>query len=226
VTDPTRLRALAAPIALALLVPVVLLARPGALGVALFAVLLLALLLTVGAHLRLQPLRGHRSPPGGPPLLQTPTQVGLGLAVVVVGGSLVAIVVSLLLSTLVKPLAGDGNGLLRVSLAVFALGPCVSIGYRCGRWWAFAGSAALAPLLGLCVLIVGPRTWSGAGFVLLAVAAVALAVAAGSLRRELTGTRATRRARRSTAAVAAQPQRRARPATGSSESSKRVSASP
>jgi hypothetical protein len=205
VTDPTRLRALAAPIALALLVPVVLLARPGALGVALFAVLLLALLLTVGAHLRLQPLRGHRSPPGGPPLLQTPTQVGLGLAVVVVGGAFVAIVVSLLLSTLVKPLAGDGNGLLRVSLAVFALGPCVSIGYRCGRWWAFAGSAALAPLLGLCVLIVGPRTWGGAGFVLLAVATVALAVAAGSLRRELTGTRAARRPGRSTATVATQP---------------------
>lgn len=206
-TDPTRLRSLAAPLALALLVPVLLLARPGALGVALFAVLLLALLATVGAHLRLQPPRGHRLPPGERALLQTPAQVGLGLAVVVVGGSFVAIVVSIVLATFIASLAGDGNELLRVSLAVFALGPCVSIGYRCGRWWAFAGSAALAPLLGLCVLIVGPRNASGAGFVLLAVAAVALAVAAGSLRRELTGPRAARRTRPSAAAPVARPQR-------------------
>jgi hypothetical protein len=209
VTDSTRLRALAAPLALAPLVPVLLLARPGTLGVVLFAVLVLALLTTVGAHLRVQPRSGRRLPPGERPLLQTPVQVGLGLVVVVVAGSLVAVVVSIVLATLVSSLAGDGNQLLRVSLAVFALGPCASIGYRCGRWWAFAGSAALAPLLGLCVLIVGPRTWSGAGFVLLAVAAVALAVSAGSLRRELTGARAARRPRRSTADPAAAKPRRA-----------------
>ncbi len=190
-TGSTRLRAYAAPSALVLLVAAVALAGPGTPGVLLLVVLLLALGLTVGLHLRLEPRRGHGRPAEQRPLLRTPTQVALGVTVVVVAGSFAAIVASIVLAT-VAPSVGDGSLLLRLCLVVCALGPCLSIGYRCGRWWAFLGSAGLAPLLGLCVLIVGPRSWSGLGFVVLAVTAVALAVAAGSLQRAPARTRARR----------------------------------
>jgi hypothetical protein len=194
--DRIRPRALATPSALALLVLAALLARAGTSAVAMFVLLLLGLLLTVGIHLRLQPPLGQGAP-AGRPLLRTPAQVGLGLAAVVVAGSLVAIVVSIVLAAFATPLVGDGSLLLRVSLAVFALGPCMSIGYRCGRWWACLGSAGLAPVFGICVLIVGPRSWSGAGFAVLAVTGVALAVAAGSLQRALAGAGVSSRARSS-----------------------------
>lgn len=150
------------------------------------ALLLLALAATVGTHLWLDRQRPRRSRPSKQPdLLRTLAEVGLGLVVVVVIGCLVAVVLTLVLSGIASRLVGDGGVLLRVLLAVFALGPCFSIGYRCGRWWSFAGGAALAPLLALCVLIVGPRSLYGFEVALLIVVAVAFAASAGSLRRAL-----------------------------------------
>jgi hypothetical protein len=130
-----------------------------------------------------------------PPALASPLSVAVALTVVVVIGSLAAIAVAVLLSAVVK-LGGDGRGLLRILLAIFALLPCLSIGARCGRWWAFSGSLLLVPMAGFCLLIVGPRTGHGAAEVLFVFAATGLVVAVGSLQRRL---QAAARSRRSQA---------------------------
>ena len=172
------LPSITAPAGLALLVVAVLLADSGASGVAFFVLLLLALAGVVGVHLH----AGSRTPPA---LLRTAREVGLGLAVVVVGGGMLTIVVGVALSLVAGSVVGDGALTVRMAVAVLILGPCVSIGYRCGRWWAFAGAAALAPLLLLGILVDGPRSAARLEFAAFAIAAVALATAVGSLRRAL-----------------------------------------
>lgn len=143
------------------------------------------------------------------PALASPLDVAVALTVVVAIGSLVAVVAALLLSAIVK-VGGDGRGLLRVLLAAFALAPCLTIGARCGRWWAFSGSLLLVPVVGVCVLIVGPRSGAGAAEILFVFAATSLMVAVGSLRRRLQSVPArSRRLPRprvpSAASTAAQP---------------------
>jgi hypothetical protein len=182
-----RLRSRGLPAAsLGLLVIVAVFVRRGPVGTALVALLLLALVTTVGTHLRLErrrPRRASRS--RGPDRLRTPAQVGLGLVIVVVVGSLVAVVLTLVLSAVASSAVGDGGVLLRLLLALVALGPCFSIGYRCGRWWSFLGAAALVPVLVMCVLVAGPRSAFGFEVVLPIVASVAFAASAGSLQRAL-----------------------------------------
>ena len=135
--------------------------------------------------------------------LASPLDVAVALTVVVAVGSLIAIVVALLLSALLE-VGGDGRGLLRVLLAVFALAPCLTIGSRCGRWWAFTGSLLLVPVAAVCMLIVGPRSGGGLAEVLFVFAATSLLVAVGSLQRRLQSVPArARRAPRVRAAPAA-----------------------
>jgi hypothetical protein len=55
------------------------------------------------------------------------------LVAVVVIGSLVAVVLTVVLAAVAHSFVGDGSVLLKLLLAMFALGPCLSIGYRCGR---------------------------------------------------------------------------------------------
>jgi hypothetical protein len=172
---------LAGPGLFALLLLAVLFAGPGAGGDALFALLLLTLLATVAAHRRLQ----RRSLPAARPLLATPLQVALGVLAAVVLGAVLTVVVSIVLSAAVPSLVGDGALLVRLLLALLVLGPCFSIGCRCGRWWAFAGGAVLLPVLGLSALLAAPGSPGGLGFLALSVAAVSLAVAGGSLQRQL-----------------------------------------
>ena len=173
----------AASIPLALLLLAVLLADAGSTGVAFFVLLVLALTAVVGVHLHANSRLGRRPPP--PALLRTAQEVGFGLAVVVVAGGTLTIVVALALSLVAGSVVGDGALTVRMAVAVLILGPCVSIGYRCGRWWAFAGAAVLAPLLLLGILVDGPRSAGRLEFAAFAIAAVALATAVGSLRRAL-----------------------------------------
>lgn len=145
--------------------------------------LLVPLAAAVVAHYRLEkrvPVSGRATRPALASLLD----VAVALTVVVAVGSLVAVMSALLISAFVK-VGGDGRGLLRVLLAVFALAPCLSIGARCGRWWAFAGSVPLVPVTAVCVLIVGPRSGRGMVEILFVFAATALMVAVGSLQRRL-----------------------------------------
>jgi hypothetical protein len=148
-------------------------------AVALFVLLTAA----VVTHYRLE----HRLPAPERrrgPALASPLDVAVALTVILAIGSLVAVVVALLLSAVLK-VGGDGRSLLRILLAAFALAPCLSIGARCGRWWAFSGSVLLVPVAGICVLIVGPRSGAGMAEILFVVAATGLVVAVGSLERRL-----------------------------------------
>jgi hypothetical protein len=191
-TRRRRRRSLVAPAGLVLLVASVLLADPSSTGIAFFALLLLALAAVVGVHVQARSA-ARRPPP--PALLRTVPQVGLGLAVVVAAGGLLTVVLALALSVLAGSVVGDGALTVRAALAALILGPCVSIGYRCGRWWAFAGAAALVPLVLLAVLIYGPRSPGGLAAAAFMIAAVALATAIGSLRRELASAARARRPR-------------------------------
>jgi hypothetical protein len=177
-----RARSLLAPAGLALLAASVLAADSGSTGIALFVLLLLALAAVVGVHL--QTRSATRRPPP-PALLRSVPQVGFGLAAVVAAGGVLTVLVALGLSLVAGSIVGDGALTVRLAVTVLILGPCVSIGYRCGRWWAFAGAAALVPLLLLGILVDGPRSAGQVEFAAFATAAVALATAVGSLRRAL-----------------------------------------
>ena len=168
-----------------LLLLLALLAYAGVPGVVVLVLTLLALAVTVGTHLRVHVQRCQRPRRDRAELLRTPAQVGFSLALVAPLGSLVAIVAANALSVMAGSVVGDGHLLLRLGLVVFALFPCVSIGYRCGRWWAFTGSACLGALLLLSALILGPRSSEQLGSVAFAVAVIALATATGSLQRAL-----------------------------------------
>lgn len=191
-------RWLLVPAALGLLLFVVTFAGLGAVGVAFVLLLVFALALTVGVHWLLS-RSSEEALPKYRALVRTPGEVAVAVVVVFGGGATVAVVTSMLVGVAVPSLVGDGGVLVRVMLVVFALGPCLSLGQRCGRWWAFMGAAALAPLLGFCALVAGPRSWTGVGFVGVAVVAVAFAVAAGSLQQQLTAVTARRRTRHTAA---------------------------
>jgi hypothetical protein len=133
----------------------------------------------------------------------------LAVFVVVGIGALGTVVVSFLVSAVASSLVGDGSLLIRLLLVVFAVGPCLSIGDRCGRWWAFIGSVALVPMLGFGVLVAGRGSSSDLAFLLLAVLMTAFALAAGSLQRAL-ATQVSQR-RRPPLAGADAPQRQRAP---------------
>lgn len=116
-------------------------------------------------------------------MLGTPIQLALAVVVVVGGGMLAVLLVSVLLAVAAPSLVGDGSALVRVLLVAFVLWPCVSLGRRCGRWWAFVGAAGLLPFLGVVALASGPTSLD-VGFVALALVATASALALGSLRSE------------------------------------------
>jgi hypothetical protein len=123
--------------------------------------------------------------------LRTPGQLALAVIVVAGVGATMVIVVSVLLSVAASSLVGDGSALVRFLLVVFVLGPCVSLGIRCGRWWAFLGAAGLVPLLVFAMLVAGSVSSTGLEFAAVAVLATAFALAVGSLQSE----RGTRRRR-------------------------------
>jgi hypothetical protein len=116
-------------------------------------------------------------------MFRTPGQIALAVVVVAGGGTLTVLLVSVLLAVVASSLVGDGSALVRLLLVAFVLWPCVSLGRRCGRWWAFVGAAGLLPLLGVA-LLVGGSVSSGVGFVALAVLGTASALALGSLQSE------------------------------------------
>jgi len=196
-----RRRRFVVPAAVCLLMLVVLCTGRSVAGVGLLALLLLALLLTVRLHLRLRRVNADESRLPARSLLQSPAQVAAAVAVFVCLGGLATIVSSVVLAAIAPALVGDGSSLVRALLVVFVLGPCFSIGYRCGRWWAFAGGAGIAPVLGLCIVLVGPRSSSGLDFLAVAVLAIAFAVATGSLRHELAEAHVRPGRKRSPAAV-------------------------
>ena len=205
-TDSTRVRSLLAHPAFGWLLVATPLVGYAAGEIGLGLLLLLALVLALGMHRSLRPPVNGRRRRREPRLLRTPVQVALAVFVAVGLGGLIAVVASLLLAAAAPSLVGDGSLLVKVLLVVFVLGPCIAIGYRCGYWWAFTGAAGLVPLLAFCLVVAGPRSWSGVGLVAVALLAVAYAVAAGSLRRELDQQTGSGRRR-----PAAQPKRRSGP---------------
>jgi hypothetical protein len=184
------------PPALGLLLLVAELAGPGAVGVGLFALALVALLLTIAVHLHLERAGHGAAQSRHRPQIVNPAQVAVATFVVVTVGATIAALGSIVVAALAPSLVGDGSSLLRLFLVVFALAPCVSIGSRCGRWWAFTGGAGAALLAGTCV-IATRRSPDGLGFLLLTAVAIAFAVATGSLRRRLAAPRGSRRRERS-----------------------------
>ena len=147
------------------------------------ALLVLGLTLVVFAHRRLQ--RGGYREAGERSLLRTPGQVALAVLVAVVFGGVIAVLASIVLAAIASRLAGDGSLLVRLCMGVFVLAPCMAVGSRCGRWWAFLGAAGLIPILALSVLLSGGRAESGLGLAVVGVVSVALAVATGSLNQQL-----------------------------------------
>jgi hypothetical protein len=120
------------------------------------------------------------------PQLRTPGQVSLGVVIVFGIGSMTAVVVSLILAAAIPSVVGDGTWVVRLSFVAFAVAPCISLGTRCARWWAFTGAAALVPLLGFAVLVAGPGSHAGGlAFAAEAVLATAFALAVGSLQSAL-----------------------------------------
>jgi hypothetical protein len=169
------------PSVLALLLLVAALARSGAVGLGSVVLLLATLVLLAGTHWRLSSQRGDAV---RDPLLARRAQVALATSLVVAAGSAASVFASLLAATLASSWIGDGAAVARVTLVVLAVGPCVSVGFRCGRWWAFAGAVGPMTLLGGC-LLVADRGPSNLGFVALAVVMIAVALATGSLERQL-----------------------------------------
>ncbi len=175
-----RLRSLLVPGTLLLLLLLALV--PAGMLVAVTSTLLL-LPTVVLTHYRLE-AGSSASSSRRPPALPSPLAVALALTIVVVIGSLFAITLALLLTAILK-LGGDGRPLLETLLAIFALLPCLSIGARCGRWWAFSGSLILIPVAATCVLVVGQGFSPGLLQILLVVGLTGLLVAVGSLQRRL-----------------------------------------
>jgi hypothetical protein len=175
-------------------------------GMLLFVLFASSLPAVVVLHRRLLRSRRREQAASGRPTLRTPVQTALAVVVVTGWGALAAVLVSLLLAVVASPLVGDGSTLVRLLLVAFVLGPCVSLGRRCGRWWAFVGAAGLVPLLGFAML-VGGSVSSGVGFLTLAVLGTASALALGSLQSEWEAQTTRRPAAR----------RRARPLQGAAE---------
>lgn len=117
-------------------------------------------------------------------VLRTPAELALAVCLVVAAGGVLAVFGALVLSAVASSLVGDGNLVVRVLLAVFAIGPCFSIGVRFGRWWAFLGALTLIPLLGFAML-VGSGPSSGLGLLAVAVLTSAFALASGALNAQL-----------------------------------------
>jgi hypothetical protein len=174
----------------------------GPIGAFAFALLMVALVLTVAVHRSLGLDAGTDRSRGS---LRTPVQVGVAVVVVVVAGGVAMFVVSTSLAAVAPALVGDGSLLVRLSLVVFAFAPCLSLGFRCGRWWAFSGAASLVPAVGICVLLAGPHSWSVLGLLVWLVGAAGLPLAVGSLQRGLTPTNVRPTVATSTAAVFAAP---------------------
>jgi hypothetical protein len=99
------------------------------------------------------------------------SRLSVGVVVVTVFGSVVAIMLALFLNGL--GIGGSGGTLLEALLTICVLAPCFSLGARCGRWWSFAGSL---PILGL--FAIGPSLLA-----LIALAATACSLQLGSLHR-------------------------------------------
>ena len=171
------------PSSLVLLLLAVLFAGRSPAGLMVVALLVLGLTLVVFAHRRLQ--RGGYREAGERSLLRTPGQVALAVLVAVVFGGVIAVLASIVLAAIASRLAGDGSLLVRLCMGVFVLAPCMAVGSRCGRWWAFLGAAGLIPILALSVLLSGGRAESGLGLAVVGVVSVALAVATGSLNQQL-----------------------------------------
>lgn len=160
-------------------------------GVALGAVVVLALLATIGQHL----LRCGSGRTPTAVSLRTPGDVALATAVVVTAGSVVAVLAALLLAAAAPSVVGNGNVAVRLLLVLFAIGPCFALGSRCGRWWAFSGALGLVPLMAFANLVDGQAA-SGVGFFVVVVVACALGLASGSLSRPQPAGTATRRKQR------------------------------
>ena len=160
-------------------------AAGGATGIALLILSGLSLPLVVWLHRRVRAGQEGATPAKRRAVLRTPGQVATAVVLVAGGGALAAAVVSVLLAVGMPSLAGDGSALVRSSLVVFVLGPCVSLGRRCGRWWAFVGSGVLVPLLGFAALVTGAGLSSGVRWTAVAVLTTALALALGSLQSEV-----------------------------------------
>jgi hypothetical protein len=153
-------------------------------GVLLLVLVALALPVVIGLHLRLRRPRRQAIASDRPLTLRTPGQVGLAVFVVASGGALTVVVVSLLAAAAVSSLVGDGSVLVRALLVVCVLGPCMSLGMKCGRWWAFVGAAGIVPLLGFAMLAAGSISTSDVEFLLVAMLTTAFALALGSLQSQ------------------------------------------
>jgi hypothetical protein len=147
----------------------------------LFAVLLPAI---VVMHWRLLRAKGRRRTAPRALMFRSPIQLALAVVLVASGGTLTVVLVSVLLAVAASAIVGDGSTLVRLLLVSFVLWPCVALGRRCGRWWAFVGAAGLVPLLGFAMLVAGPGASTGAGFLVVAVLGTASALALGSLQSE------------------------------------------
>lgn len=173
------------PASVASLLVVVLFASVSPLGMAVVVLLALGLAIMVLAHRRLWRSLGGDGKMSDRSLLRTPGQVALAVLMSVVFGGATAVLASIVLAAATSSLAGDGNLLVRFCMGLFVLTPCIAVGSRCGRWWAFLGSAGLVPVLALSVLVSGAPARSGIGLGIVAVLCVAFAVATGSLEHRL-----------------------------------------
>jgi hypothetical protein len=160
-------------------------------GLLMVLLLAFALMLVVLAHRSLRRSRGNSSARGDRPLLRTPGQVTLAVAILVVLGCAAGALTSIALGTVASSLVGDGNLLVRLCVGVFAFAGGMVVGSRCGQWWAFLGATGLIPLFALSVLISG-RAESGIGLAVVSILSVAFAVATGSLNQQLAPVRRNR----------------------------------
>ncbi len=154
-------------------------------GTGSIALLMLALSSTVGLHRVVCGSATTTVCLAGPRRLRTPGQVAAAVVVAVGAGAVLAVVLSMVLAAVASPVVGDGSLLVRLLLVVCVLGPCISIGSRCGHWWAFVGAASVVPILGWSMLVAGPRSRNGVEFIAAVAIATAFALSAGSLRSQL-----------------------------------------
>lgn len=156
----------------------------GSAGTLLFVLFAAALPAVVLVHRRLLRSGRHRQAASVRPTIRTPARLALAVVVVTCVGALAVVLVSVLLAVVASALVADGSGLVRVLLVAFVLGPCLSLGRRCGRWWAFAGAAGLVPLLAFVLLVGGYASSSGIGAAALFLLGTSCALALGSLQAE------------------------------------------
>ena len=202
-----RWRRLLLPSSLVWLLIVAVFAGVSTVGLMVLVLLVLAFALVVLVHRSLRRSRGGSGAVEERPLLRTPGQVAIAVAVVVVFGALAGAQASIMLAVVAPSLAGDGSVLVRLCVGVFAFVGCMAVGSRCGQWWAFLGAIGLVPLLGLSVLVSSGRADSGARLAVVSVVSVAFAVATGSLNQELTSARrSSERTQRTARAEDAQPE--------------------